>query len=254
MALTINSIRDNRLDDIEDGSILRRGKPATHILFGVPQTINSANYLFTISLEELQKLSSNKVHKIFANELRNLHLGQSMDLNWTFRVHCPSESDYITMADNKTGGLFRLLGLLLESESSVAVGLDIEHFTTIIGRYFQIRDDYQNLCSPDYTNQKGFCEDLDEGKFSLPLIHMLNNSQDNEQALSILQERRCKGSMAYETKQLVLEMMKECGSLEYTRGVLKKLECLVEVEIERLEQLTGSKNYVLRLLVERLRI
>jgi geranylgeranyl pyrophosphate synthase len=32
-----------RLDDIQDGSPLRRGKLAAHTLFGVPQTINSAN-------------------------------------------------------------------------------------------------------------------------------------------------------------------------------------------------------------------
>jgi ophiobolin F synthase len=223
-------------------------------VFGVPQTINSANYLFALSLKELQKLSSSDAHEIFTTELCNLHLGQSMDLHWTFHVRCPSESEYIAMVDNKTGGLFRLLGLLMQAESSVTTVLDLRYFTTIVGRYFQIRDDYLNLCSPDYTAQKGFCEDLDEGKFSLPLIHMLNHTDRKDQAWSILQERRCTGSMRFETKQMVLEIMDECGSLKYTREVLRKSEQIVDKEIERLEQIMGSPNFVMRLLVEKLRL
>ncbi|GAB7325549.1 hypothetical protein MBLNU13_g09550t2 [Cladosporium sp. NU13] len=242
------------LDDIEDGSLLRRGKPATHTVFGVPQTINSANYLFAVSLKEVQKLSSDSAHEIFANELCNLHLGQSLDLYWTFHVQCPSESEYIAMVDNKTGGLFRLLGLLMQTEGSVTNTLDLRNFTTIVGRYFQIRDDYFNLCSPDYTTHKGFCEDLDEGKFSLPLIHMLNHTERKDQAWSILQERRRVGSMPFETKKLILEIMEECGSLEYTREILRRSEQLVDKEIGRLEQLMESPNFVMRLLVEKLRL
>ncbi len=33
------------LDDIEDGSILRRGIPVAHKVFGIPSTINCANYV-----------------------------------------------------------------------------------------------------------------------------------------------------------------------------------------------------------------
>jgi geranylgeranyl pyrophosphate synthase len=50
------------------------------------------------------------------------------------------------MVNQKTGGLFRLLGRLMESESSLGTDLTgrfrIEGFTTLVGRYFQIRDDY----------------------------------------------------------------------------------------------------------------
>lgn len=35
-----------RLDDIEDGSHLRRGLPAAHVKYGLGQTVNSATYLF----------------------------------------------------------------------------------------------------------------------------------------------------------------------------------------------------------------
>ncbi|RCI17301.1 hypothetical protein L249_2460 [Ophiocordyceps polyrhachis-furcata BCC 54312] len=242
------------LDDIEDGSSLRRGKPAAHVLFGVSQTINSANYLFAIALEELSNLSSRKAYSIFASELRNLHLGQGMDLYWTCQVHCPTEAEYMMMIDGKTGGLFRLLGRLLQSESPVGSELDIEKLATMLGRYFQIRDDYQNLCSADYADQKGFCQDLDEGKFSLPLIHMLGHSQRSQLAWSMLHEGRRTGSIMYESKRLILDMMRQSGSLEYTKGVLRKLEGVIEMEVWKAEGIMQTRNYMLRLLVESLKI
>ncbi|RDA82765.1 hypothetical protein CP532_2031 [Ophiocordyceps camponoti-leonardi (nom. inval.)] len=242
------------LDDIEDGSSLRRGKPATHMLFGVPQTINSANYLFAIALEELSNLGSEKAYSIFATELRNLHLGQGMDLYWTCHVRCPTEAEYMLMIDGKTGGLFRLLSRLLRAESEVGSELETEFLSTMLGRYFQIRDDYQNLCSADYANQKGFCEDLEEGKFSLPLIHMLRHGRRSQLAWSMLHESRRSGSIMDVSKRLLLDMMRQSGSLEYTRGVLRRLEEVIEMEIWKAEGIMQTRNYMLRLVVESLKV
>ncbi|KAG5788085.1 hypothetical protein H9Q69_012850 [Fusarium xylarioides] len=40
---------DPRLDDIQDSSKLRRGLPVSHSIFGIPQTINAANYAFFLA-------------------------------------------------------------------------------------------------------------------------------------------------------------------------------------------------------------
>ena len=40
-----------RIDDIEDNSLLRRGFPATHTVFRIAQTINSANMLLIKALK-----------------------------------------------------------------------------------------------------------------------------------------------------------------------------------------------------------
>jgi geranylgeranyl diphosphate synthase type 3 len=45
-----------RIDDIEDNSILRRGIPVAHSIYGVAGTINAANYTLFIALEKVQKL------------------------------------------------------------------------------------------------------------------------------------------------------------------------------------------------------
>ena len=108
------------VDDVEDSSLLRRGLPVAHSIFGTAQTINSANYVYFQALRELQKLKNPKAIDIYTEELLNLHRGQGMDLFWRDTLTCPTEDDYLEMVGNKTGGLFRLAIKLMQAESSVA--------------------------------------------------------------------------------------------------------------------------------------
>ncbi|KAK5164005.1 hypothetical protein LTR04_002105 [Oleoguttula sp. CCFEE 6159] len=107
------------IDDVEDSSLLRRGVPVAHSIFGVAQTINSANYIYFCALQELLKLNNPEAIRIYTEELLNLHRGQGMDLYWRDTLTCPTEADYLEMVGNKTGGLFRLAVKLMQAESSI---------------------------------------------------------------------------------------------------------------------------------------
>lgn len=107
------------VDDVEDSSILRRGIPVANSIFGVAQTINSANYVYFKALQDLLVMNNPKLIEIFTEELLNLHRGQGMDLYWRDSLTCPSEADYLEMVGNKTGGLFRLAIKLMQAESTV---------------------------------------------------------------------------------------------------------------------------------------
>lgn len=108
------------VDDVEDSSLLRRGLPVAHSIFGTAQTINSANYVYFCALQELLKLNNPKAITIYTEELLNLHRGQGMDLFWRDTLTCPSEDDYLEMVGNKTGGLFRLAVKLMQAESKTS--------------------------------------------------------------------------------------------------------------------------------------
>jgi hypothetical protein len=69
-----------------------------------------------------------------------------------------------------------------------------------------------------------------------------------------MQQRRDRGRMTMRQKELVLRCMKEAGSLEYTRERLMGLEQHCTAEIGRLELLTGKKNWVLRLCMQKLAV
>lgn len=85
---------------MQDDSDLRRGVPVAHHIFGVPQTINSANYVYFLALEEILKLKQPYMVTIYTEELLNLHRGQGIELFWRDTLSCPTEDEYLAMVDN----------------------------------------------------------------------------------------------------------------------------------------------------------
>lgn len=205
------------VDDVQDNSQLRRGFPVAHAIFGVPQTINSANYIYFAALRDLVQLDSPDAVSTFAEELINLHRGQGMDLYWRDNLACPSEDDYLEMVGNKTGGLFRLGIKLMQAVSPEPI--DCVPLVNLIGLIFQIRDDYINLSSVEYSSNKGMCEDLTEGKFSFPILHSIRADPNNHQLINILKQK----TSNVQIKEFAVRYMESTGSFEYTRQVLAVL-------------------------------
>ncbi|KAI4117043.1 MAG: hypothetical protein LQ345_002643 [Seirophora villosa] len=229
------------IDDVEDNSLLRRGIPVAHSIFGTAQTINSANYVYFQALSELMKLNNPEVVRIYADELCNLHRGQGMDLYWRDTLTCPSEDDYLEMVGNKTGGLFRLAVKIMQAESPSRNnnnndGANYVPLVSIIGLLFQIRDDYLNLNSETYTSNKGLCEDLTEGKFSFPIIHAIRQQPGNRQLINILKMK----TQDEEVKKYAVRYMKERGSFEYCRVRLRELQARAEEMIEAVDAGRGK--------------
>ncbi|KAF7172520.1 hypothetical protein CNMCM5623_004720 [Aspergillus felis] len=205
------------VDDVEDNSVLRRGIPVAHNIFGTAQTINSANYVYFLALQEVQKLNNPTAIDIFVQELLNLHRGQGMDLFWRDTLTCPTEEEYLEMVGNKTGGLFRLAIKLMQAESTT--GIDCVSLVNVMGLTFQICDDYLNLSNKTYTQNKGLCEDLTEGKFSFPIIHSIRSNPRNLQLINILKQR----TKDEEVKLYAISYMESTGSFAYTRKVVREL-------------------------------
>ncbi|KAM7216733.1 Geranylgeranyl diphosphate synthase sdnC [Rhypophila decipiens] len=260
------------LDDVEDGSVSRRGRPATHMIFGMPQAINSAGYQINRAMMEALKLGSVECLDIFIEELDRLYIGQGYDLFWTFNIKRPSVEKYISMVDYKTGSLFNMLVRFMAAKTGSAkiatsddaeTGTgkppppDLTRLVVLLGRYFQIRDDYMNLTSDEYTLQKGYCDDLDEGKFSLTLVHALENSPEAERSIlrHLLAQRASSDcGMSLAQKHLVIDIVRAAGSLEYTLTALREIGREIDAELGRVERVTGIENKPLRGLVEVLRV
>ncbi|KAJ3088038.1 Geranylgeranyl pyrophosphate synthase [Quaeritorhiza haematococci] len=219
------------IDDVEDDSSLRRGIPVAHKIYGTPLTINCANYVYFLALKEAQKLgklgsqqanaNQAEVVSIFTDELIQLHRGQGMEIHWRDSGTCPSEEEYLEMVGNKTGGLLRLAVKLMQI-SSPTQQEDYIPLVNLLGIHFQIRDDYINLNSNEYSKNKGFAEDI-----------------------NILKQR----TFDTDVKSYAIDLMRQTGSFAYTRSRLLELEKKARTEIERLggnPVLVGVLDYLER--------
>ena len=207
------------VDDIEDGSQLRRGKPVAHAIFGVPYTLNAANYAYFVALEECHRLGSPEALSVFVEELLNLHRGQGQDIVWRDTQKVPTEEEYYSMVLDKTGGLFRLAVGLMAAFSE----RDKSEFRELVDQlalYFQIRDDLVNLKSDEYALSKSYCEDLTEGKFSYPILHAIRARPDDTRLLNILKQK----TENCDVKKHAVEFMESVGSFEKTREALAAIK------------------------------
>ncbi|CAO1637330.1 unnamed protein product [Sympodiomycopsis kandeliae] len=179
------------MDDVEDNSDLRRGLPVAHKVYGTPQVLNTANYVYFLVFRQVEIMSEQEPpcssstkamlsERLLVEEMINLHRGQGLDLLWRDTLTCPTEQEYVEMVRNKTGGLLRIAGGLMKIWSPIPTQQEsLLTLLDLIGLLFQIRDDYLNLSADSYAKNKGFAEDLTEGKFSFPMIHGIRTSTAN---------------------------------------------------------------------------
>ncbi|KAJ3052512.1 Geranylgeranyl pyrophosphate synthase [Rhizophlyctis rosea] len=216
------------IDDVEDDSVLRRGVPVAHKIYGIPSTINCANYVYFLALQKVMSLNDPRAIQIFTEEMLQLHRGQGMEIYWRDTGTCPTEAEYLEMIGNKTGGLLRLAVKLMQIACSSQN--DFSNLVDILGIHFQIRDDYMNLQSSKYTDTKGFAEDLTEGKFSFPVIHCIRATSDSRQMISILKQRTTDNDV----KKFAIQLMNKTKTFEYTCNYLSRIEQEARDEIRRL--------------------
>ncbi|GLV42038.1 quemao [Carabus blaptoides fortunei] len=228
------------IDDIQDNSILRRGIPVAHAIYGVASTINAANYVLFIALERVLGLGHPDATTVYTEQLLELHRGQGMEIYWRDNFKCPSEEEYKQMTMRKTGGLFmlaiRLMQLFSENKS------DFTKLAGILGLYFQIRDDYCNLCKREYSENKSYCEDLTEGKFSFPIIHAIHSQPNDGQVMHILRQR----TKDIEVKKYCISLLVKYGSFKYTSQILNDLDREAREEVKKL----GGNLYMEKILDE----
>jgi len=164
------------VDDIEDESEMRRGRPAVHTLYGVDQSINAGNLMYFLPtscidaapLTNEQKL---QVYQIYSKYLRRVHFGQGFDIYWhNDRKLIPGINSYEQMCRLKTGCLAGMAAEIGAAAADAEIGMLYAsgRIAETMGFAFQIRDDVQNLTTGNPGKMRG--DDFIEGKKSLPLI------------------------------------------------------------------------------------
>ncbi|CAL7947129.1 unnamed protein product [Xylocopa violacea] len=215
-------------DDIQDNSNLRYGMPAAHNVYGIAMAVNAALYTIPIGMEKVIELNHPEAVRIYAEQWIQLCRGQGIEIYWRENYTCPSEAEYKVMVMQKTGGLYFLILRLMQLFSDYKK--DITNLVGILGLYLQIRDDYCSLYLDELARDKGYCEDLSEGKFNFLIVHAIQTTAGGIQVMNILKQR----TNDIELKRHCINLLKKCGSYAYTGTVLEELDKQARDEIARL--------------------
>ena len=219
-------------DDIEDGSLSRRGLPTLHRQHGIPLAVNAGDGLAVVGLtplrDNLRVLGSVMSERVFDEFQMLLHRtieGQAIELGWrSENVLALTPDDYLNMVLLKTcsySTIFPLrIGALIGSWGRADLG-PLTRFGFYLGAAFQIRDDLLNLEGQPERYGKEILGDIYEGKRTLMIIHLLSVVGEQERAwldsfLSAGREKR-----TAEQVQLVLDLMRQHGSIEFAREFSK---------------------------------
>merc|ERR1712232_220136 len=220
------------IDDIQDNSVLRRGQPVAHNIFGIGSVINCANYVYFLAQQRCHNLQNDGAMKVFISEMLNLHRGQGQDIYWRDEGKCPTEEEYCKMVIDKTGGLFRLAVGLMRAMSTDGIAQDLTPLVNHLGLYFQVRDDLINLADQEFFKLKSFCEDITEGKYSYPIIHCIRKSElkNDRQLANILKQK----TEDIEVKKYAQKLLFKAGSLKYTYDKCVQLHKQIIIQIDEL--------------------
>ena len=189
------------IDDIEDSSKLRRGKPCTYKIFQTDIAVNAGNAMYYLPLLPLMaqkaKLTpemERDVYEVYVQEMINLSMGQAMDIAWHKGIANADklgEEDYLQMCAYKTGTLARMAAKIAAVLSGANKPLveKLGRFAESIGVAFQMQDDLLDITGVEFAKKKGGVgQDITEGKRSLMVIYTLKkaNSADKKRLIEIL--------------------------------------------------------------------
>jgi geranylgeranyl diphosphate synthase type I len=253
------------VDDLEDSSELRRGKPCTYRIFGVDIAVNAGNAMYYLPLLPLMEKKAQlpaetlrDIYEVYVQEMINLSLGQAMDITWHRGIANADnlkEGDYLQMCAYKTGTLARMAAKI----SAVLAGANKElveklgRFAESIGVAFQMQDDVLDLTGEEFAKKKGGVgQDITEGKRTLMVIHTLKNASIadkkrliqilnmhtsdqalRDEAIALMQKYRAIEHVKRTAARIVEESWKEVDKLLPKSDAEEKLKAFAEFLIKR---------------------
>jgi geranylgeranyl pyrophosphate synthase len=253
------------IDDIEDASEFRRGKPCMYKIFGLDIAINAGNAMYYLPLLPLiknrERISAEKlcrIYETYVQEMISLSFGQAMDIAWhkgLANANKINERDYLQMCAYKTGTLARMTAkiaaVLADATPELVEGLG--RFTESVGVAFQMQDDVLDLTSVDFAKKKGGRgQDITEGKRTLIVIHTLKTAEpkDRERLIEILNMHTTDQKLRDEA----IAIVQKYGSIEYVKGLAGRMVEESWREVEALLPISDAKerlNAFARYLIER---
>jgi octaprenyl-diphosphate synthase len=163
-------------DDVVDESDLRRGRHTANAAFGNAAAVLVGDFLYSRAFQMMVGVRSMRVMEVLAEATNTIAEGEVLQL---LNVRNPdvTEAAYLEVIRRKTAKLFeasaRLGAVLAGSAPGIEEGLAA--YGAHLGTAFQLVDDVLDYSGDHHDTGKNLGDDLNEGKPTLPLIHVMRH-------------------------------------------------------------------------------
>ena len=203
-------------DDVVDESDMRRGKATANAAFGNAASVLVGDFIYTRAFQMMTSLGSLRILALMSEAVNVIAEGEVLQL-----MNCNdpdiTEESYMRVIYSKTARLFEAAaqssGILAGATEAQEQGL--QDYGRYLGTAFQLIDDLLDYSADGQTLGKNVGDDLSEGKPTLPLLHAMRHG--NPQQTAMIREAIEQGNGRH-LLEPVLEAMRQCGSLEWTRS------------------------------------
>ena len=168
-------------DDIMDGADRRRDRPTLNAKWGNSLTVLVGDVLFAHALRLSTKFSNSEVARRIADAAADVCTGEILQTQRRFDLNLPL-SEYYRMVQMKTGALFSVsceLGAFLSGASPSVINA-LKNYGNKIGIAYQVLDDCIDLVGDEEMIGKTLGTDIACGKFTLPVLLLLQNSSPKD--------------------------------------------------------------------------
>lgn len=200
-------------DDVVDESTERRGQASVNATYNNKVAVLVGDYLLSTALLHVSLTDNQQIVQYLAELGRTLAKGEILQLSNISNTNI-SEDIYYQVIKQKTAALFEACCAI----GALSAGADADEieaaklFGQNLGIAFQIRDDiFDYYDSQEIGKPTG--NDMAEGKLTLPVIHALN-ATGNEEMLSLARKVK-EGSVDSDEIARLVEFTKNNGGIEY---------------------------------------
>ena len=158
-------------DDVVDGSELRRGKVAAHLIWGGASSVLVGDFLFARAFELMVETGSLRALQILAKASSVIAEGEVMQLTRSHDLNL-DEKTYLEIISAKTAELFAASAEAgaVSAAAKEAEVTALRKFGFNLGMAFQLVDDALDYSGVAETLGKNAGDDFREGKATMPLL------------------------------------------------------------------------------------
>lgn len=218
-------------DDVIDEGYVRRGKWTPAALLRSKTAVLVGDYLFSKGLTGASERGCYKAIKSATRAIERIVDGELLQMEHARRMDT-TEAIYTEIIRLKTGALLAsaaecgaFSSVVEDQEDQITVAQNMFRFGEVLGLAFQVKDD---LIDYGFTTQgkdtgKILCNDLTEGKMTLPLIYAFSQ-RPNEQRLMRRHLKKASngGNGSRKSVEWLRKFVEENGGVSYAVQVMEQ--------------------------------